>query len=79
MSAEDVGASLIYARLREAAETREALELILVLRGQIRAVRGRGGWSVRVVGGGRFKFPADAVLALTPLPHDRRRVRRLVR
>ncbi len=59
--------SLVHARLLEASETGEPLELILVLRGQIRCKRGktRNVWSVRA-DRRTVTFPADAVVAATP-------------
>ena len=69
MDAKDDGASVISARLREAAEKGEALELILVLRGKVRPAWGkdRGRWHVRVRGQPVFTFPAESVVAATPL------------
>jgi hypothetical protein len=62
-------ASVINARLREAAEKGEPLELIVVLRGKVRPAWGkdRGRWHVRVPGQPVFTFPAESVVAATPI------------
>ncbi len=60
--------SAIEARLREAAETGEVLEVIVVLRGRVRPASGNHGgrWRIRV-DGQRLSFPAKAVVAVTPV------------
>jgi hypothetical protein len=73
MTTADTDTALVQSRLLEAANAREPLELVLVLRGKVRPVRGQAGslWTVRIAGGRGFKFPADAVLAVTSLPRRR--------
>jgi len=58
----------ITARLAAAAETAERLELILVVCGKIRPVRGtdRRRWYLRVDDGHALTFWADWVVAATP-------------
>lgn len=60
----------VDARLTEAAETGERLEVILVVRGKVRLARGAGGrrWRMRVEGQRVLTFPADCVVAATPVP-----------
>jgi hypothetical protein len=74
VSPADTDASFARARLLEAAQGDQAWELILVLRGKVRHVRGRreGLWSVRV-GGRLVTFSADCLLAATRLPRRPRR------
>jgi len=69
MAANDHDASVITARLREAAERGEALELILVLRGKVRPAWGKdpGRWHLRIRGQPVFTFPAESVVAATPV------------
>ena len=69
MVAKDVDASIIDGRLREAAEKGESLELILVLRGKVRPAWGKdpGRWHLRMRGQPVFTFPAEAVVAATPV------------
>ncbi|TMA41611.1 MAG: hypothetical protein E6J70_05640 [Deltaproteobacteria bacterium] len=69
MVGKDEDASVISARLREAAERGEALELIVVLRGKVRPARGKdpGRWHLRVRGQPVFTFPAESVVAATPI------------
>ena len=59
----------VDARLVEAAETGERLEVILVVRGRVRLARGTGGrrWRMRVDGQRVLTFPADCVVAATPV------------
>jgi hypothetical protein len=59
-------------RLSEAAARGEAVELILVARGTLRAGTGAGRWRLRVDGRRVLSFDASAVLALTPVGHRRR-------
>ena len=75
MVAKDIDASTIDARLREAAETGEGLELILVLRGKVRPAWGKdpGRWHLRIRGQPVFTFPAEAVVAATPIRRGGRR------
>lgn len=73
--------SLVHSRLLEASRTGEPLELILVLRGQVRCVRSktRDVWCVRGDGRRTVTFPAEAVVAATPwrgAPEERRNARR---
>jgi len=72
--------SLVHARLLEALQTGEPLELILVLRGRVGSVRRKTGdvWSVRADGQRKVTFPADAVVAATPWrgAPDKRNARR---
>ena len=69
MAANDNDASVVNARLREAAERGEALELILVLRGKVRPAWGKdpGRWHLRIRGQPVFTFPAESVVATTPI------------
>jgi hypothetical protein len=57
----------INARLTEAAERNETVELILVLRGKIRPVRSGNRWRVRTERRHVLTFRADAVVAATPV------------
>jgi len=64
------GASVVHeanARLSEAAQRREPLELILAVRGTVEPVRGRhrGRWRVRTRQGHVFTFRPEFVVALT--------------
>ncbi len=69
MVGKDEDASVVSARLRDAAERGEALELILVLRGTVRPAWGKdpGRWHLRVRGQPVFTFPAESVIAATPI------------
>ena len=58
----------IEARLAQAAETGETLELILVLRGRVRRSTRAGRWRVRMIGGGFATFTAETVVAATGVP-----------
>jgi hypothetical protein len=62
-------------RLVEAAETGDMLEVILVVRGKVRA-RGVGRWRIRTVEGHVLTFPAGSVVAATPVVQPPRRARR---
>ena len=70
MSAKNVDVSEVNARLVEAAEAGHTVEVILVVRGKVRPVRGpdRRRWRMRVDGDHVLTFRADAVVAATPLP-----------
>jgi len=70
MSSKDVDISAVNARLVEAAEAGQTIEVILVVRGKVRPVRGpdRRRWRMRVDGDHVLTFRADAVVAATPLP-----------
>jgi len=62
--------STVEARLAHAAENGEQVEVILVVRGKVRLARGAGGrrWRMRVEGQRVLTFPADCVVAATPVP-----------
>jgi TolB-like protein len=77
-TARHVDASSIDARLLDAAETGETLEVILVLRGTVRRASGkdRVRWRMRLNGRHMVTFPADAVVAATPVVVPRRGGRR---
>jgi hypothetical protein len=62
--------STVDARLAHAAENGEQVEVILVVRGKVRLARGAGGrrWRMRVEGQRVLTFPADCVVAATPVP-----------
>jgi hypothetical protein len=66
----DVGT--VNARLAEAAETGETVEVILVVRGKIRAVRGadRRRWRLRVDRDHVLTFRAESVVAATPVKRN---------
>jgi hypothetical protein len=70
MSGKDVDISAVNARLVEAAEAGQTIEVILVVRGKIRPVRGatRGRWRMRVDSDHVLTFRADSVVAATPVP-----------
>ena len=59
-----VDAASVNARLAEAAARGESVELILVVRGRVRAAGGDR-WRVRA-GGTTLTFPARLVVAATP-------------
>ena len=65
--AADETARGINARLTEAAERGEMLEVILVLRGKVRVARGSDRWRIREAGGRVLTFRAQAVVAVTPV------------
>jgi hypothetical protein len=73
MSARDSSPVAIDARLAEAAETGETLELILVLRGRMRRAARAGRWRIRLATGGVLTFAADLVLAATRVSRPARR------
>lgn len=64
MTATLVDAVSVNARLTEAAARGEAVELILVVKGRVRAAGGNR-WRVRA-GGTTLTFPARLVVAATP-------------
>jgi hypothetical protein len=72
MSAKDVDVSEVNARLVEAAEAGHTVEVILVVRGKVRPVRGpdRRRWRMRMDGDHVLTFRADSVVAATPLPRS---------
>jgi hypothetical protein len=72
LTAKDDDAAGINARLVQAAETGETLELILVLRGKVRPVRSGDRWRVRTDRRHVLTFRADAVVAATPMPRPPR-------
>ena len=59
----------ITARLTEMADRRQPVEVILVLRGTLRALggTGRGRWRLHAAGRRVVTFPAGAVVAVTPV------------
>ena len=61
-------------RLVEAASTGALLEVILVVRGTVRA-RGVGRWRMRTTDGHVVTFPAKSVVAATPVISASRRTR----
>jgi hypothetical protein len=63
----DESARGINARLAEASARGETLEVILVLRGKVRAARGSDRWRIREAGGRVLTFRATAVVAATPV------------
>jgi len=74
VSARDLDASVINVRLDEAARSGQKFEVILVLRGRVRPVAAGSRWRIRLEGGRVLTFPADAVVAATPVePSARRR------
>ena len=52
-------------RLVEAADGREWLEVVLVVRGSVRRTADRKRWRMRVTGGSMVTFCADWVVAVT--------------
>jgi hypothetical protein len=71
----EVDVSAVNARLSDAAARGETLEVILVLRGKVRAMPAAGRWRIRVGGRHVLSFRAESVLAATPMapPSPRRR------
>ena len=63
----------VNARLTDAAERNEHLELILVLRGKVRRVAGGGGWRIRLEGGRVVTFRPDSIVAVTRVAGERPR------
>jgi hypothetical protein len=70
MSGKDVDISEVNARLVEAAEAGQTIEIILVVRGKVRPVRGPDmrRWRMRVDSDHVLTFRADSVVAATPVP-----------
>lgn len=70
MSGKDVDTSAVNARLLEAAEAGQTIEVILVVRGKVRPVRGpdRRRWRMRVDSDHVLTFRAESVVAATPVP-----------
>jgi hypothetical protein len=68
----DNNVSVVNARLAEAAETGETVEVILVVRGKLRAVRGadRRRWRLRVDRDHVLTFRAESVVAATPVKRN---------
>jgi hypothetical protein len=73
VSVGDVTPVAIDARLAEAAESGETVEVILVLRGKMRRAARAGRWRIRLATGGVLTFAADLVLAATRVPRAARR------
>ncbi len=75
MSKKDMDVSAVNARLVDAAEHGQTIELILVVRGKVRPVRGTEGrrWRMRIDREHVLTFRADTVVAATPLPVPARR------
>jgi hypothetical protein len=67
------GSPGIDVRLAQAADARQTLEVILVVRGAVRRTSRPGRWRIRMVGGGVLTFAADAVVAATPVARPGRR------
>jgi hypothetical protein len=55
-------------RLVEAADRRQTLEVILVLRGRVRRARDGRRWCMRIQGGPVVTFAAEWVVAATAVP-----------
>jgi hypothetical protein len=70
MHGRDLDLSAVNARLVEAAESGQTVEVILVVRGRIRPVRGadRRRWRMRVDRDHVLTFHAESVVAATPVP-----------
>jgi hypothetical protein len=69
MSGKDVDISEVNARLVEAAEAGQTIEIILVVRGKVRPVRpDMRRWRMRVDSDHVLTFRADSVVAATPVP-----------
>ena len=66
----EVDVTGVNARLVEASEEGRSIELILVVRGKVRPVRGSDGrrWRMRIDREHVLTFRADTVVAATPLP-----------
>ena len=67
MIARDATPEILDARLAEAVERGQTLEVILVLRGRVRPVAGGRRWRIRVEGGRVVTFAGDWVVAATPV------------
>ena len=70
MSSKDVDVSGVNARLVEAAEHGQTIEVILVVRGKVRPVSGSDGrrWRMRIDREHVLTFRPETVVAATPLP-----------
>jgi hypothetical protein len=66
----DADARAIEARLAEATARGEPLEVILSVRGRLRAV-GPGRWRIRTADDHILTFRAASVVAVTPVPKGR--------
>ena len=73
MIARDVLPATVDARLAQAAESGETLEVILVLRGRVRRAAGGRRWRVRLTDGGVLTFSAETVVAATSVRRPPRR------
>jgi hypothetical protein len=72
MSPREITPTGIDARLAQAAESGETLEVILVLRGKMRPTTRAGRWRIRLAAGGVLTFAAETVLAATRVPRPAR-------
>ena len=70
--ARDVDVASIDARLVEAVENGETLEVVLMVRGTVRRAGRAGRWRIRVAGGRVLTFAGEWVVAATSLPRRRR-------
>ena len=68
----EIDLAAVNQRLAEAAESGQTMEVILVVRGTVRPVRGtdRRRWRMRIDGDHVLSFRADAVVAATPVPKE---------
>ena len=76
MIARDAAPATLDARLAEAAERGQTLEVILVLRGSVRQAAGAGRWRIRLENGRVLTFDGECVVAATPIPRAPRLSRR---
>jgi hypothetical protein len=72
MGSAEENARGVNARLADASARGETIEVILVLRGKVRAARGSDRWRIREVGGRVLTFRATAVVAATPVARPER-------
>ena len=72
MIARDAAPGAHDARLAEAAERGQPLEVILVLRGSVRATARAGRWRMRLHDGRVLTFDGECVVAVTPTPRPAR-------
>ena len=72
MIARDAAPAVLDARLAEAADRGQALEVILVLRGSVRATARAGRWRMRLHDGHVLTFDGGCVVAVTPTPRPAR-------
>lgn len=75
MNPGDRDVSTINARLAEAAESGQSVELILVVRGKVRRTRGTDRWRIRAATRHVLTFRAETVVAATPIATPQRRAR----